>query len=30
MMALSALDDDSFEFIKFLLKKGADPNIADL
>lgn len=30
MLALSALDDDSFEFISFLLKKGADPNIADL
>lgn len=30
MLALYVLDDDSLEFIKYLLQKGADPNIADL
>jgi ankyrin repeat protein len=30
MLALYSLDDESEEFIEFLLKKGADPNIADL
>jgi ankyrin repeat protein len=27
---LCTLDEESHEFISFLLKKGADPNIADL
>jgi ankyrin repeat protein len=30
MLALCILDDDSYDFISFLLRKGADPNIADL
>lgn len=30
MLALCILDDDSHDFISFLLRKGADPNIADL
>lgn len=30
MLALCTLDEESLEFISFLLKKGADPNIADL
>jgi ankyrin repeat protein len=30
MLALCTLDEESHEFISFLLKKGADPNIADL
>lgn len=30
MLALCSLDDESHDFISFLLKKGADPNIADL
>ena len=25
-----ALDDESYDFIKYLLKKGANPNIQDL
>lgn len=30
MLSLIVLDDDSHEFISYLLRKGADPNIADL
>jgi len=30
MLSLVYLDDDSEEFVEYLLKKGADPNIADL
>jgi ankyrin repeat protein len=30
MLALYMLDEGSYSFISFLLKKGADPNIADL
>lgn len=30
MLSLLRLDDESHEFISFLLRKGADPNIADL
>lgn len=30
MLALVILDDESYDFIKFLLRKGADPNMADL
>ena len=30
MLALCSLDEESHDFISFLLKKGADPNIADL
>lgn len=30
MLSLCVLDDESFDFVSFLLKKGADPNIADL
>jgi ankyrin repeat protein len=30
MLALCSLDEESFDFVSFLLKKGADPNIADL
>lgn len=30
MLALMLLDDETEEFVKYLLKKGADPNIADL
>lgn len=30
MLSLFVLDDDSEDFISFLLRKGADPNIADL
>jgi ankyrin repeat protein len=29
MMALVTLDHESLEFIEYLLKKGADPNMAD-
>lgn len=30
MLSLYVLEDDSEDFISFLLRKGADPNIADL
>lgn len=30
MLSLYVLDDESHDFVSFLLKKGADPNIADL
>jgi ankyrin repeat protein len=30
MLSLLVLNEESFEFISYLLKKGADPNIADL
>lgn len=30
MLSLIVLDDDSEDFVAYLLKKGADPNIADL
>jgi ankyrin repeat protein len=30
MLSLIFLDEESEEFVSFLLKKGADPNIADL
>ena len=30
MLALGMLEDDTYEFVEYLLKKGADPNIADL
>ena len=30
MLSLFVLDDESHDFISYLLKKGADPNIADL
>jgi ankyrin repeat protein len=30
MLSLVQLDSESKSFIKYLLKKGADPNIADL
>jgi len=30
MLSLMVLDDESHEFISYLLRKGADPNIQDL
>ena len=30
MLSLFVLDEDSHDFISFLLRKGADPNITDL
>lgn len=30
MLSLLVLDDDTKDFVEYLLKKGADPNIADL
>ena len=30
MLSLFALDEETEEFVSYLLKKGADPNIADL
>lgn len=30
MLSMFVLDDDTVEFVSFLLKKGADPNIGDL
>lgn len=30
LLSLVSLDEESHEFIKYLLKKGANPNIADL
>jgi ankyrin repeat protein len=30
ILSMLSLDEDSFDFIKFLLKKGANPNIVDL
>lgn len=30
MLSLMVLDDESHEFVSYLIKKGADPNIADL
>lgn len=30
MLSLFVLDDESVDFVSFLLKKGADPNITDL
>lgn len=30
MLSLVSLDEESIEFIKYLLQKGANPNIPDL
>jgi hypothetical protein len=30
MLSLLMLDEDTEDFVSYLLRKGADPNIADL